>query len=294
MALSKAALAVVKRAMNAGDSVLARKVARGDVPWEAAEANLSRRSRIGTSSGELRDDLFGRNISGADVELDTVLLRRWQQGKTTPSWFRPWDKRFPGHSPSLGEPQHVLKYDAAKASTGQMGKPTEFARNPGRKFLVSKGSPDAAIQNRAVRKNVSASDLTEDRFAKISQAQQICGVNSNPRVCRRVSEMLEQQIPEMKMQLGTWKGRQHAWNVLPDGTIVDATAAQFGLPSINVVPSKAAKSQGYRPFNNKKLNKFLDDYRNLTQGGTPDDMDLMLGKEMGYNAMSVLRATGIF
>lgn len=226
-ALSKEVLSAVVAAARSGNTRLARAIANGEVPFTQAVVSRGGGERAAAAARRAASEAS----QARSLDLESRLLRRWQGGRPVPEWFRPWEGG-----------DRLLRYQQARASSGQAGLSGVF---PSARFGGgSAGVPLAAAKarNEAVRKSVSATDIPMD---KIKNIQRLCGVQDNPMVCAKVSDMIEREIGYIK-QMGFWRGRQHAWNVRHDGTVVDATASQFGLPSINIVPGSVARSQGYK------------------------------------------------
>ena len=117
-----------------------------------------------------------------------------------------------------------------------------------------RGEKEAAERLARVKANDSSPKVDME---KLKELQRLCGVSDNPMVCAKVSDLVEKNLMYVK-QLGFYRGQQHAWNVMPDGTIVDATAAQFGLPDINIVPPRSPMQRRYKPFTEQQV-KFEED-----------------------------------
>ena len=258
--ISKAVLSAINAARRSGNRELAAMIRRtGNASlWPPKVVDV-----------RVADDLSRQATAAVDDELKATLLRRFQRGKPVPGWFEPDDSSA------------LMKYNITRLRSG-------FGGQGGARVPVR--SPAEARRTLGeVSKGVGAANIPKDRIREI---QRLCGVDKDPRVCGKVSAMIEREIGFVR-QLGSYRTRQHAWNVMPDGTVVDATAAQFGLPSINVVPRRLARQQNYRPHG-PKVEKFMDDYRELTEGMSPTDYDLMRAQETGYDAMSILREQGLF
>ena len=163
-----------------------------------------------------------QKIGAVDDELRATLLRRYNRGQTVPSWFEPTNTN------------PLNRYNVARAGSG-------FGGQGGERVPILSPANARSRANR-VAAGVGATRIP---YEKIREIQNACGVSGNPKVCRIVSDRIERELG-YPMQLGFWKSRQHAWNVMDDGTIVDATAAQFGLPAIHVVPGAMGKILGYR------------------------------------------------
>ena len=179
-------------------------------PWE------------GSVDKRIADNVSIQRSAAVDDELRATLLRRFNRGQSVPSWFEP-----AGANP-------VNRYNIARAGAG-------FGGQGGQRVPVR--SPMEA--KRAAGRVAAGVGATKVPYDKIKKIQKACGVSKNPKNCRQVSERIERELG-YPMQLGFWRGRQHAWNVMPDGTIIDATGSQFGLPSINVVPGSIGKATGYK------------------------------------------------
>ena len=256
--LNKAVLRAINAARKAGYPKLAAQIRR------TSDASLWPPKSVDV---RVADDLRRKSVNAVGDELDTTLLRRVQRGKPVPAWF------------DAVEGGALSKYNVARARSGFGGQ--------GGDRVPLRSPADASARLGRVKENVGAANIPRDKIRRI---QELCGVDKDPRVCGKVSAMIEREIGFVR-QLGSYNTRQHAWNVMPDGTVVDATASQFGLPAINVVPRKLAKRQNYRPHS-PKIDKFMDDYKRLS-GRSPDDYDLMMARENGYDAMRILREQGM-
>jgi len=93
---------------------------------------------------------------------------------------------------------------------------------------------------RQIRQNVApnAGDLRsrilDDLMPDIERVRATCDPVSKG-ACVEVSTKLADEIPGLRVNKGSYGGMQHAWNELPDGTIIDATADQFGGDPIRVI-----------------------------------------------------------
>jgi hypothetical protein len=186
------------------------------------KARLSPEPWRGSVDRRVADNISVQQVGAVDDELKASLLRRYNRGQTVPSWFEPTDSSA------------LLRYniERAKAGLGGQGGQRVPVRSP-------------AEAKRAYEKVASGVGATKVPYEKIREIQNACGVSGNAKVCRVVSDRIERELG-YPMQLGFWKARQHAWNVMPDGTIIDATASQFGLPPIHVVPRSIGEVAGYR------------------------------------------------
>lgn len=277
MALSRGALAAINAAMKARNVKLARAVADSRVPWEQVSPAGALPDRVLKAAAKAGKD----SIRARSLDLESRLLKRWQSGRPVPDWFIPFDSN-----------NSLLQYNIGRARAGLMSADAPFPKARAA-AAYDRSGPDlgsATVRNRKVREAVPVSSLPVDLIEK---AQRICGVYSNPLVCRKVSAMLENQIPNARLILGSFKGRQHAWNTLSDGTVVDATASQFGLPFLNVVPKVTAKKMGYRAHPREKVDKFNKEFRSLTSRSA-NDLELQLAREFNYDAKTLLRNTGEF
>lgn len=254
--LTKEVVSAAVAAARGGNTKLARQIVNGEVPWN--QPVLSRLQ--GERAREAAARAASEASSARGLDLESRLLRRWQQGKSVPEWFKPWES---GNS--------LLKYQTARAGSGQMGLSAPF---PKARFGAEKFAPPLAAaqaRNAAVKKGVSA---TRVPMEKIREIQRLCGVQDNPRVCAKVADMIERQVGIVKTK-GFYQNAQHSWNVMPDGTIVDATASQFGLPSINVVAPRAARARGYRQMTPEQV-RYMEE-AHLQGFPVRDNLDWLAG-----------------
>lgn len=104
----------------------------------------------------------------------------------------------------------------------------------------------------------------------MEQAQ--CLSSSDPD-CGVVSAKLDQATQgQAAYTEGTYRGQQHAWNTLPDGSILDATAGQFGEEPVKQVPLYAHQQQDYQ----------------LAEGFDPDTGDRKAGRSNNFFQPQVL------
>lgn len=53
-------------------------------------------------------------------------------------------------------------------------------------------------------------------------------------ICKLITQAIKREYG-YKIVIGRYGGKEHWWNVLPDGSILDASADQFGMDGIVVV-----------------------------------------------------------
>lgn len=87
-------------------------------------------------------------------------------------------------------------------------------------------------------------DVTDEFLAEVTKMREACKEDSMG-ICVLMSRMLEDKFDQLTYHHGSFSGAQHAWTELPDGTIIDATADQFGRPGIHVVRKGDADYQQY-------------------------------------------------
>lgn len=92
--------------------------------------------------------------------------------------------------------------------------------------------------------------LTEEQMAEVVSIHEEHSSGGQRTVCGRVSAEIERVLGFPKVMgfyVGTINGRRlwtaHAWNLLPDGRVLDATCDQFGLDAIRI-----SDGQDYAPF----------------------------------------------
>lgn len=133
---------------------------------------------------------------------------------------------------------------------------------------VSSAVGDTWIRTYRKHQRIKASASVSGEFDTIDAIRERHGANENPRVCAHVARDIERELGYPTVT-GFYRGHksgrrlwaQHVWNVLPDGSILDATADQWGLDPITVAPRGDERWDPLSPEQQRWLDGFVRQHR---------------------------------